>query len=91
VFRKPAQTIYLADNEDGDWRPIIESETSREIIRCDIFIETHLPMSESHHINDGRRVARQRHRKGCNVLFLDWHSGYVEAEEMTIDMWRDKW
>jgi prepilin-type processing-associated H-X9-DG protein len=80
----------MADNEDGDWRPIIESENSPEIIRCDIFIETHLPMSESHHINDGRRVARERHAKGCNVLFLDWHSGYVEAEDMTIDMWRDK-
>ena len=90
VFRRPARTIYMADNEDGDWRPIIESETSREIIRCDIFIKTHLPDSQSHHINDGRRVARERHRKGCNVLFLDWHSEYVAAEDMTIDMWRDK-
>jgi len=91
VFRRPAQTIYMADNEDGDWRPIIESENSPEIIRCDIFIKTHLPDSESHHINDGRRVARERHNKGCNVLFIDWHSEYVAAEDMTIDMWRDKW
>jgi len=90
VFKRRPYTIYLADNEDGDWRPIIESEDSPEIIRCDIFIRTHLPDSDSHHINDGRRVARQRHRKGCNVLFLDWHSEYVGAEEMTIDMWRDK-
>jgi len=90
VFRRPAQTIYMADNEDGDWRPIIESETSREIIRCDIFIRTHLPDSESHHINDGRRIARARHAEGCNALFLDWHSEYVRAEDMTIDMWRDK-
>jgi prepilin-type N-terminal cleavage/methylation domain-containing protein len=36
VFKKPAHTVYMADNEDGDWRPIIESEHSREIIRCDI-------------------------------------------------------
>jgi prepilin-type processing-associated H-X9-DG protein len=80
----------MADNEDGDWRPIIESENSPEIIRCDIFIRTHLPDSDSHHINDGRRVARQRHSKGCNVLFLDWHSEYVRAEDMTVNMWRDK-
>lgn len=90
VFRRPAQTVYMADNEDGDWRPIIENENSPEIIRCDIFIRTHLPMSESHHINDGRRVARERHREGCNALFLDWHSEYVKAEDMTIDKWRDK-
>ena len=90
TFRRPAQTIYLADNEDGYWRPIIENENSPEIIRCDIFIRTHLPDSESHHINDGRRVARERHNKGCNVLFVDWHSEYVAAEDMTIDMWRDK-
>ncbi|MBM4028667.1 MAG: type II secretion system protein [Planctomycetes bacterium] len=90
VFRRPAQTIYLADNEAGPWRPIIESATSREIIRCDIFIRTHLPLSDSEHINDGRRIARARHRQGCNVLCLDWHSEYVAAEDMTVDMWRDK-
>ena len=90
VFKRPAATIYLADNEAGSWRPIIESATSREIIRCDIFMRTHLPLSESHDINDGQRVARERHRKGCNVLYLDWHADYVGAEEMTVDMWRDR-
>ena len=90
VFRRPAYTVYMADNEDGYWRPIIEDENSPEIIRCDIFIRTHLPLSESHHINDGRRVARERHAKGCNALFLDWHSEYVQAEDMTIERWRDK-
>ncbi len=90
VFKRPAYTVYMADNEDGYWRPIIENENSPEIIRCDIFIRTHLPDSESHHINDGRRVARERHTKGCNALFLDWHSEYVKAEDMTIARWRDK-
>jgi len=90
VFKRRGRTVYLADNEDGDWRPIIENENSPEIIRCDIFIRTHLPDSESHHINDGRRVARERHGQGCNALFLDWHSEHVKAEDMTIDMWRDK-
>ncbi|MHC4558819.1 MAG: prepilin-type N-terminal cleavage/methylation domain-containing protein [Planctomycetota bacterium] len=90
VFKRRAYTIYLADNEDGFWRPIIESENSQDIIRCDIFIRTHLPDSTSTDINDGRRIARQRHSEGCNVLFLDWHSEYVKADDMTIDMWRDK-
>ncbi len=90
VFRKPSQTIYLADNEDGTWRPIIEKANSPDIIRCDVFTPTHLPMSDSTQITNGRRIARERHNKGCNVLFLDWHAEYVEAEDMTINMWRDK-
>jgi prepilin-type processing-associated H-X9-DG protein len=90
VFQRPAQTIYLADNEAGAWRPVIEQETSRDVFRCDIFVKTHLPLSESHDLNDGQRVARERHKKGCNVLLLDWHSAYVAAEDMTIDDWRDK-
>ncbi len=90
VFKRPARTVYLADNEAGSWRPIIERSDSPEIIRCDIFMETHLPLSDNHDINDGQRVARDRHRKGCNALFLDWHSEYVSAETMTIDLWRDK-
>jgi len=90
VFKRPAQTIYLADNEAGYWRPIIESADSRELFRCDIFLRTHLPLSDDHDINNGQRVARERHRKGCNVLYFDWHSAYVAAEDMTIDMWRDK-
>ncbi|MHC4546197.1 MAG: H-X9-DG-CTERM domain-containing protein [Planctomycetota bacterium] len=35
-----------------------------------------------------RRVARDRHRDGCNAAFLDGHSDYVQAEKMTERMWR---
>ena len=90
VFKRRAHTIYMADNEAGSWRPIIEDENSQEIMRCDIFDPGHLPTSNSKDITRGRRIARERHRKGCNVLFLDWHSEYIEAEDMTLGMWRDK-
>jgi prepilin-type N-terminal cleavage/methylation domain-containing protein/prepilin-type processing-associated H-X9-DG protein len=90
VFRRPGRTVYLADNEAASWRPIIESADSPEIIRCDIFVQTHLPLSENTDINDGRRIPPDRHRRGCNALFLDWHSEYVSAEAMTLDLWRDK-
>jgi prepilin-type processing-associated H-X9-DG protein len=90
VFKSPVSTIYLADNEDGSWRPIIQTEDSLEINRCDVFHPGHLPSSESTDIYSGRRIARERHRDGCNVLWLDWHSSWVRAEDMTIDMWRDK-
>jgi len=81
-------TIYLADNEDGPWRTIIKMATDRDLTRCDVWTETHLPDSDNQDITDGRRVARARHRDGCNVLFLDWHVEWMAAEEMTVDMWR---
>ena len=85
VFTRRSNTVYLADNEDADWRPVIETENSRAIVLMDIFARTHLPASDNE-----RRIARERHNKGCNALFVDWHAAYVQAEDMTIDLWRDK-
>jgi len=90
AFKSPAGKIYLADNENGDWRPIIEDSTSPEISRCDVFDPGHLPLSNSKDITTGRRIARQRHREGCNVLYLDWHSDYMPAKLMTKEMWNEK-
>jgi prepilin-type N-terminal cleavage/methylation domain-containing protein/prepilin-type processing-associated H-X9-DG protein len=90
-FTRPLSTIiYLADNEAGSWRPIIEDENSSDINRCDIFSTSHLPDSTDETYTYGRRIARDRHKDGCNVLFLDWHSKWVQAEKMTVKMWRDK-
>jgi len=86
----PASTIYLADNENGPWRTIITKATDRDVTRCDVFHPNHLPNSESQDIATGRRVARGRHKNGCNCMFLDWHVGWIAAEEMTTDMWSFK-
>ena len=90
VFRRPSRTIYMADNEDGDWRPIIETKDSPDLIRCDIFDTRHLPGSDNEELIYGRRIARMRHSQGANALFLDWHSEYIPTEKHTIDLWRDK-
>ena len=87
---RPGDTIYLADNEDGHWRTIITSAEDRDLTRNDVFTESHLPMSDNEDIGSGRRVARARHRSGCNVLYLDWHVDYMEAEDMTVEMWQFK-
>jgi prepilin-type N-terminal cleavage/methylation domain-containing protein/prepilin-type processing-associated H-X9-DG protein len=84
---RPGSTIYLADNEDGPRRTIIKSSTDRDVTRCDVFRPSHLPDSDNQGIGSGRRVARARHKQGCNCLFLDWHVGWMAAEEMTVDMW----
>lgn len=89
-IRRPASMIYLADNEDGWWRPVITASDDPGIMRCDIFHVGHLPWSSSTDLTTGRRIARQRHRDGCNVLYLDWHAGWVKGEEMTEWMWHSK-
>ena len=85
----PATTIYLADNEDGPWRTIIKRADDRDVTRLDVFSISHLPLSDNETTGSrGRRVARARHRQGCNVLMLDWHVEWMAAEEMTVSMWQ---
>lgn len=90
VFKSPFTTIYLAENEAGYWRPIIEDRNSPDIMRCDIFHPDHLPMSVSDDVGTGRRIAKERHKDGCNNLFADWHGEWLSAEDNTIRWWRDK-
>ena len=86
-IKRPSRMIYLADNEHGHWRSIIEDENDPDLMRCDVFHKNHLPDSDSEDITTGRRIARDRHRKGCNVLYLDWRADYIAAEDMTEQMW----
>ena len=83
-----AYTIYLADNEDGNWRPIITSADDDGTDRCDVWNPGHLPTSNSQDTYRGRRVARSRHKNGCNCLFLDGHVDWMPAKGITVDMWR---
>lgn len=88
VCRQRAETIYLADNENGPWRSIIRTANDPDTDRCDVWHPDHMPTSDRQDVTYGRRVARARHRAGCHCLFLDWHVDYVATEKMTIDMWR---
>ena len=90
-FDRPSDTIYLADNEDGWWRPIITGKNDPDMVRHDVWRVSHLPRSNLESVENGRRVARSRHRDGCNSMFLDGHSKHVRADRMSVDMWRDQW
>jgi len=86
-YRRLGQRAYLADNEyykNGAMeRPIILSSSSPRIDQCDVWSTAHLPDGATEdNGNYSRRVARSRHRQGCNVLFGDWHVSYVEATAM---------
>ena len=91
-FVRLNETIYLADNEDGDHRSIIENIDSPGLGRCDVFKRENMPSSSG-----DRRVARERHRKGYNALYADWHVDWQatlvdlpEQEAITLEsnMWR---
>lgn len=83
-----ANTIYLADNENGPWRHIIRTANDPGTDRCDVWNPGHLPSSDSEDVLLGRRVARARHKNGSNCLFLDWHVDWLTAEDVTVEMWR---
>lgn len=93
-FRNPSSKLYITDNEAGSWRPVIETlQVSEPEItrRNDIYFSGHLPAStEEINHTDGRRIARDRHADGCNVLFLDWHAEQVKAEDITVKMFRNR-
>jgi len=93
-FKSPSSKVYLADNEAGPWRPVIETlQVSDPTItrRNDVYYAGHLPSStnETSH-TDGRRIAKDRHADGCNMLFLDWHAEQVKAKDITMRMFREK-
>ena len=93
-FRRQSSIIYLADNESGLWRPVVEdadSVSKTDMSRFDFFKPSHSPTStDESSKNDGRRIAKDRHGDGCNVLFLDWHAENMKAEEITIRNFRAK-
>jgi len=82
-YRHLDWTIYLADNEDGSWRDIVRKEGDVAGRFVDVYKQTHLASSDDEPAaqgEPGRRIARNRHRKGYNVLYFDWHTGFLKTD-----------
>jgi len=93
-IRSPAQRIYMADNEAGDWRPVVRNRYELDILSrmnyLDVWSSTHLPASErtTKGSNTTRRIAQNRHRNnGCNNLFFDGRADWLSMEENTSRYW----
>ncbi len=90
---KPSDTVYLADNESGIWRPVIVDKQQLENTSyslLDVWMSSHLPNGpDGRNADDkhARRVAKDRHRQGSNYLFIDSHAEYVATEKVTYRMW----
>jgi prepilin-type N-terminal cleavage/methylation domain-containing protein/prepilin-type processing-associated H-X9-DG protein len=93
-IKSPALRIYMADNEAGDWRPVVRNRYELDILSkwniLDVWSITHLPSSdvETSSTNLHRRVARSRHRgDGCNNLFFDGHADWLREDKNTSRYW----
>ena len=92
--KQASERIYLADNEAGDWRPIIRDRYELDMVAnmnvLDVWSTRHLPGSDqvTAGSNLTRRVAANRHRNGCsNSLYFDGHSGWLAAKDNTSRYW----
>ena len=90
----PSETVYLADNENGDWRPVFTTNTI--IIGGnnlnDVWSPAHLPYARTNSpsLSTERRVAAKRHGQGANLMYFDGHAGFEKARSITIDDFREK-
>jgi prepilin-type N-terminal cleavage/methylation domain-containing protein len=92
AIRRPSDTIYLADDADGSWRPII---TDTGIIGStevqDVWSVDHLPYSfasDPPKLNAQPRVAPTRHGRGPNVMYFAGNAEIRRAVSITIEDWR---
>jgi prepilin-type processing-associated H-X9-DG protein len=94
--QRPVETIYLADNENGAWRPIITETVaaSGSPLLNDVWSPSHLPYTfrttGEPRVNSERRVAKGRHGVGANLLFYDGHSAWKRSDQITVDDWREQ-
>jgi hypothetical protein len=97
-IRRPTDTVYLADREDGtDFGPITETDPNTYSDRYDVWKAEQLPYNASGQPNartgadfNDRRVALNRHGKGSAFLYFDTHADYRNTKTITPDDWRDK-
>jgi prepilin-type processing-associated H-X9-DG protein len=90
-IKKPAETVYLADNESGSWRPIImDLGIIGSDVKNDVWSPDHLPYRVgTTTLNPERRVALARHGTGCVLLYFDGHAAPRKARLLTVDDWRE--
>ena len=90
-FLRPVDTIYLADNENGSWRPVItDLGAIGSDVKNDVWSRDHIPYPPvGTGLNPERRVAAARHGSGPVLMFFDSHAAFRKAKRVTIDDWRE--
>ena len=93
-IQRPAETIYLADDEYDPGRAFADPN-STFIDYYDVWVPTHLPYNSMGRLNPpgtplGRRVASDRHGRGPALLWFDGHTQVKDARRIVVDDWRDR-
>lgn len=90
--QRPVDTVYMADNENGSWRPIITALPIQDsTLLNDVWSPTHLPYgSTGKTLSSERRVAAKRHGKGVDLLHYDSHAAWKNAQLLKVDDWREQ-
>lgn len=86
-FHRPGNTVYMADYEyipEAGQIKIILKDDEPDVMKIkmqslDVWHSNHLPSAD----DNTRRVARERHGKGTNLLFVDGHSGKKNSVNIT--------
>lgn len=93
-FQRPAETIYLADDEHGTSRaPIHTLAQAHASGDMDVWSDLHLPYRQITGAETrltSRRVSLARHGRGPNLCFLDGHAELRQAKRIVVDDWRDR-
>jgi prepilin-type N-terminal cleavage/methylation domain-containing protein/prepilin-type processing-associated H-X9-DG protein len=92
-IQRPAETVYLADNEYEPTRAYVSlADSTRDLY--DVWATWHLPYTPAGALNptgySGRRVSAMRHGKGPALLFFDGHTQVKDAKKIVVDDWRDQ-
>jgi prepilin-type N-terminal cleavage/methylation domain-containing protein/prepilin-type processing-associated H-X9-DG protein len=89
AFQRPVDTIYLVDNEDATWRPVITDLLAPGELLHDIWQPDHLAyqtFGTFKLLSGNRRVAATRHAaEGANSLFVDGHAAFKDARKITTN------
>ena len=102
-IRRPSDTIYLADVENATQQTALTNAvyspalgrinySNGAQVYYDVWSVNHLPYNNYGVENSiqVRRVAKDRHGKGPNLLYFDGHSAFKQARKILVEDWRDK-
>ena len=98
LIQRPADTVYLADREDGtDFGPITLTDPYSNSDYYDVWEPSHLPYLPNGTVspqkgvsNSGRRVALSRHTQSDNLLYFDTHAAGKRTKLISVNDWRDR-
>lgn len=92
-LKQRMETVYLADNSyhTPQLRPVITNDKDPALDLCDVRIDQDLTLRPDDTLNPFRRVAAERHRRGANMLYFDWHVERVDTKNSTFEKLKNMW